>query len=229
MTIRLWFTCLLFALAARFGAAQQTVFNVPSGDVLDRGKVYFELDAAYRPSSSAKSFTPRLVFGVGGRVEVGVNFIGIAAPGPSHTNLAPTIKWKGYDGEKNGWTFLLGNGVFIPMQNRTYSAGSWTYAEISKTWNTKTRLTAGPYYTSPNVFDRAQRCGGQFALEQAVGKRFILAADWFTGKHAAGYLTPGVIAKVSSRITLYLSYQIGNSQLSDGNHQVLAEFGWNLN
>ena len=30
--------------------AQETVFNVPSGDTLDRGKVYGELDVTYRPS-----------------------------------------------------------------------------------------------------------------------------------------------------------------------------------
>lgn len=220
---------LAFMVAALSANAQQTVFNVPSGDVLDRGNVYFELDATYRPSDSLKSFTPRLVVGAGNRVELGVNFNGIVAPGPSQTTITPTIKWKAYDGGDNGWALLLGNNLFIPVQNRSYTAGTWTYAEVAKTWSTKTRLTFGAYYTSGNVLDRAQRGGGQFAVEQSVAKRVTFAADWFTGKHAAGYVTPGVIVKLTSKVTWYGSYQIGNSGVTNGNHQFLTEIGWNLN
>jgi len=30
--------------------AQQTIFNVPTTDVLDKGKVYFELDISAKPN-----------------------------------------------------------------------------------------------------------------------------------------------------------------------------------
>src|SRR6266700_6705109 len=40
-------------------SAQQTVFNVPSGDVLGRGKVYGELDLTYRPTNASGTLTPR--------------------------------------------------------------------------------------------------------------------------------------------------------------------------
>lgn len=48
--------------------AQQTIFNVPSTDVLDRDKVYAELDVSFKPTDSAavdafSSFVPRLVVG----------------------------------------------------------------------------------------------------------------------------------------------------------------------
>ncbi len=43
------FTFLFFILAfAVVANAQQTIFNVPSPDILDKGKVYFELDATFR-------------------------------------------------------------------------------------------------------------------------------------------------------------------------------------
>jgi hypothetical protein len=56
--------------------AQQTIFNVPTTDVLDKGKVYAELDASFKPGDSEavsrfSSFVPRVVVGVGNRVEVG--------------------------------------------------------------------------------------------------------------------------------------------------------------
>src|SRR5439155_14019483 len=54
-------------------SAQQTVFNVPSGDVLGRGKVYGELDLTYRPTNASGTLTPRIVVGVGHRIETGLN------------------------------------------------------------------------------------------------------------------------------------------------------------
>ena len=44
------FTIFIFIFLA-FAAnanAQQTVFNVPTADVLDKGKVYVELDASFK-------------------------------------------------------------------------------------------------------------------------------------------------------------------------------------
>ena len=46
-------------------SAQQTIFNVPSTDVLDKGKVYGELDASLKPTDGSAvskfySFVPRL-------------------------------------------------------------------------------------------------------------------------------------------------------------------------
>src|ERR1700740_2903173 len=54
--------------------AQQTVFNVPTTDVLDKGKVYFELDVSAKPNDSPavnkfSSFVPRLVVGAGHGIE----------------------------------------------------------------------------------------------------------------------------------------------------------------
>jgi hypothetical protein len=209
--------------------SQETVFNVPSGDVLDRGKFYGELDVTYRPSDSLKSFTPRVVAGIGHNVEVGVNINGIATPGMSETAITPTVKWKVYDGGDNGWAFFLGDNLFLPVQNRSYDVGTWTYAEFTKSWQSKTRLTFGGYYASRNVFSSGQRGGGQFAIEQGVSQRLTLAADWFTGNDSVGYVTPGVIFKLTHKFTGYLSYQIGNSEVSQGNHQVLGEIGWNFN
>jgi hypothetical protein len=65
----------LFCGALSQANAQQTIFNVPSTDVLDKGKVYAELDASLKPTDGAvvpkfSSFVPRVVIGAGGRVEV---------------------------------------------------------------------------------------------------------------------------------------------------------------
>jgi hypothetical protein len=55
------------------------------------------------------------------------------------------------------------------------------------------------------------------------------AADWFTGKHAAGYFTPGIVFKAGPRVTGYAGYSIGNQNVSGGNHFFLLELGYNFN
>src|SRR5690242_18459184 len=65
--------------------AQETIFNVPSVDVLERGKVYGEFDFAYLGETNAGGYTPRMVAGIGHQIEVGLNLNGISTPGPSQT------------------------------------------------------------------------------------------------------------------------------------------------
>ena len=117
--------------------AQQTIFNVPTTDVLGKGKVYFELDTSLKPNDSESvqkfsSFVPRVVIGAGNRVEVGLNVTGNIQPGPDSTTLAPTIKWKPYQGKDNGVAIVVGDNLFFPVRNRAYAAGNYFYVEVSK-------------------------------------------------------------------------------------------------
>ena len=118
---------LLLAVPAT-ARAQQTVFNVPTTDVLPAGKVYFEMDISAKPvDPKFSSFVPRLVAGVGGRVEVGVNITGNIQPGPDSTTIVPAVKWKVYDGKDNGWAIAVGNNLFIPVRNKSYDLGTYSY------------------------------------------------------------------------------------------------------
>src|ERR1043165_1699100 len=70
------FLSLLFSTSPTVHA-QQTIFNVPSTDVLDKGKLYAELDASLKPTDGSdvtkfSSFVPRVVAGAGSNVEFGV-------------------------------------------------------------------------------------------------------------------------------------------------------------
>ncbi len=219
--------------AVSSAAAQQTIFNVPTSDVLDRGKVYVELDAAFKLDNRNdfrrfSNFVPRVVVGVGGNVEVGLNVTGNIQPGGDSTTLVPTVKWKFYQNEKNDTALFAGTNFFIPVRNRSYNIGTYSYAALSKTIN-RTRLTAGGFVASKNVFaPKAVRGGGQFGIEQTVNSKFSVAADWITGRHASGYFTPGVIYKPHAKVTSYFSYSIGNDKAAAGNHFFLFELGYNF-
>jgi hypothetical protein len=226
-------------LASCFGAVdqvygQQTIFNVPSTDVLDRGKVYAELDASLKPTDGSvvpkfSSFVPRIVVGAGNGIEVGLNVTGNIQPGPDSTTLVPAVKWKPYQGKDDGWAFVVGDHLFIPVHNRAYNAGNYVYAEMSKSFKSGTRVTFGGYDFTRSVVTSANRAGGQFGFEQPLTKKVAFAADWITGKHGAGYFTPGVVFKVGPKVTGYAGYSIGNQNLSGGNHFFLLEVGYNFN
>jgi hypothetical protein len=220
---------MLIAVFASPLAAQETIFNVPSGDILDKGKVYGEFDFAYSWDASAGTYTPRVVAGIGHRIEIGMNLNGLASPGPSQTTPTPTVKCKAYDGGKNGWAFMLGDDLFIPVENRRYDAGNYFYAELIKTLKSQTRLTFGAFDFTPNVVGIGNNAGGQFGIEQPVGKRITIAADWFTGHNSAGYFTPGLVVKLSSKATGYAAYEVGNSGALNANDLLLLEIGWNFN
>ena len=212
--------------------AQQTIFNVPTADVLDKSKVYVELDAAFKPNSQNEftrfsSFTPRIVVGIGGKTEIGLNVTGNIQPGADSTTLVPTIKTKFY--EKKNTAIFGGSHFYIPVRNRSYKFGNYSYLAVAQTIN-KTRLTAGGFVASKNVFaPNAVRGGGQFGIEQTINSKVSLAADWITGKHASGYWTPGVIYKPHPKVTTYFSYSIGNQNANRGNHFFLFEIGYNFN
>ena len=212
------------------GRAQQTIFNVPTPDVLDKGKVYVELDAALKVDqgdqfSRFSSFVPRVVVGTGGKIEVGVNVIGNVQPGSDSTAIVPTVKWKFFENEKKDIALFGGTNIYIPVRNRSYTIGSYSYLAASKNIN-KTRVTAGGFVASKNVFaSKAVRAGGQFGIEQTLNSKVTLAADWITGRHASGYFTPGEIYKPHPRVTTYWSYSIGNDKAAAGNHFFLFELG----
>lgn len=214
---------------ARSAAAQETVFDVPSADVLDAGKVYGELDGTVRPVNPAATFTPRVVVGIGHDIEVGLNFNGLAAPSTGQLDLSPTMKWKPWHTD-DGWSFYVGDDLFFPVRDRGYNAGNYVYAAVAKEWTvTGTRVSAGAYDFTRNVVATGNRAGGQFTIEQSVAKRVTLAAEWYTGSNAVGYVNPGAVWKLTKKLTLYTAYQIGNSGVTRGNHNFLWEFGYNFN
>jgi len=228
------FLFLLLCLS-RVLSAQQTVFNVPTTDVLDSGNVYFELDISTKPNNSAtvprfSSFVPRLVVGTGGGVEIGLNVLGNIQPGADTTALVPAIKWRIYDGKSNGWAVAVGNNLFIPVHKKSYNVGTFSYAMVQKTFKKNTRLGfGGNLFSRDVVAPNANRAGGQFTLEHTITRKLNINADWITGKHANGYFTSGFAYKLTRMLTGVAAYSLGNADISKGNHFIYFEVGYNVN
>ena len=235
MTSRTLVLLLVLGGGVMVAHAQQTVFNVPTTDVLDKGKVYFELDISAKPNDSDalnkfSSFVPRLVVGTGRNIEIGLNILGNVQPGPDSTTLVPAFKWRVYNGGDNGWAIATGNHVYIPVHNKSYDIGNHTYVMAQKTFKTKTRIGFGSgVFTKDVAAPHAVRGVGQFTFEQPVTSRFSVASDWYTGKHSFGYWTSGGYYKLTKKLMGYAAYSVGNANASKGNHYLYFEVGYNFN
>jgi hypothetical protein len=116
------------------------------------------------------------------------------------------------------------------VRNKSYNLGNYAYAQISKSFQGKTRLTAGGYHFTKNtVAPSASRAGGQFGFEQRITSKLNINADWITGKHSAGYFTAGAAFKPHPKATGYFGYSIGNTGARQGNHFFYAAIGVNIN
>ncbi len=215
-------TLFLSALAASL-SAQQTIFNVPSADVLDKGKTYLELDVLGRPQDpNFALFTARGVYGFGSNIEAGVNFGGFIVPGRSVPTATPNIKWQPWHNDKLAFTTGV-FGLFYLRGSKDGDPAVLGYAEASYRLPTNTRLTAGGYWASSGYAASDPQAGALLGLEQKVNDHLNIIADWISGDNGIGYFTPGVSVPLGPW-TIYAGYSIKNGDSSGD--AMLIEFGF---
>ncbi len=194
--------------------AQETIFNVPSPDVLERGKLYLETDQYFRSwkigSDRGAFFLLRGVLGVGRSAEVGFNSGSFDYLHTSEPFVDATVKWRLVRSGTTG--LLVGDDAGVGLRggtagvfrNLAYAAGFATVAR------SKTRASAGPYCVTRDVFADRGRCGAQVTVEQPMPgvSGLELAGDWFSGSGA--FATTGVIGSVH-RLVFYAGYGFANA------------------
>ncbi len=182
--------------------AQQTIFNVPSADVLDPGKVYAEVDELFRPTDpSFSSTTIRGVYGVVPGVEAGVNFGGFYAPGPTVPTATVAVKIQPV--HTGGFSLTAGGyGLFYLRGSEDGNPAGMGYGFASyRIAGPETRIDVGGWYASagfahpPHLPFGSSTGGMLLSFEQPLPwvKGLTLAADWYSGVNSIGYFSPGFI------------------------------------
>lgn len=218
---------LLSALAAPV-LAQQTIFNVPSADVLDPGKVYTEVDELFRPTEPKfSSTTIRGVFGVVPGMEAGVNFGGLYSPGPSIPTATVAVKIQPV--HAGGFSLTAGGyGLFYLRGSEDGNPAGMGYGFASyRIAGPETRIDVGGWYASAGFAKPTSTGGALVTFEQPLPwvKGLTLAADWWSGENSIGYFSPGLIYGAGPW-TIYGAYSIKNGD-SKGNGGLL-ELGYSF-
>jgi hypothetical protein len=210
--------CLLVIVSvARDASAQSTIFDKPSTDVESPGKGYLELDFITHFGSFAEggyqTYGPRVVIGLPGNTEVGINaFYTRASPGEPMV-IEPNFKWQFYSDETRGLAAAAGVLLSIPVTRR--KEGTTTamfYAVASKTFQGShgPRITAGGYTLAGWLDKGTTKHGVLLGYEQPVTARISFLADWASGNNDYGYVVAGTGITLSSKDSFYAGYNFGN-------------------
>ena len=216
----------LFTVLALPLQAQQTIFNVPSADVLDPGKVYAEVDELFRPTDPEfSSTTVRGVVGVVPRIEAGVNFGGLVSPGPVVPTASVAVKIQPL--KIGDFAVTAGGfGLFYLRGSEDGNPAGQGWGHLSyRLPGIGTRISVGGWYASGGYAKPDATGGALAALEQPLPwvTGLSLAADWWSGENAIGYVSPGIVYAFG-HWTAYAAYSIKNGD-SRGNAG-LIELGY---
>ena len=198
--------------------AMQTIFNVPSADVTEKGHVFVQQEAQFNGSNPGAFFagTTYGAYGIGHNTEIDTTLFNVGAPATQNMSIGvgfksaipiPGLKEKFPERE---FKFTVGSEMLFGLEGN--GVGNWTYAHLSgRVPKINTRLTAGISYGTKQVFGQ-ETTAFIAGVEQPVTKKLSIIGDWYSGsEHWAGYLITGFSYALPKNTTLYVGYQIPNS------------------
>lgn len=223
--------CLLGSVSS--GRAQSTIFNIPSTDVQAPRKVYLEADfithfASYK-DGGYQTYGPRVVVGLPGNTEVGVNVFYTRSSSTEPIDVQPNFKWQFYSNEKRGLAVAAGVVISIPVTKRSEgNTNGMLYLVGSKSFPGKhgPRVTFGGYQLVGRFDDGTDKTGVIAGYEQPLTKTFSFVTDWFSGNNDYGYVTPGVGIILSPKQNIYAGYSFGNQ--GRGNNSLGVYYGYSF-
>jgi len=211
--------------------AQSTVFNIPSTDVQSPGKVYLEADFMIHFGSlregGYQEYGSRLVVGLPGNMEVGINGFYTRAEPAEPIEIQPNFKWQFYENEKKGLAFATGVLISTPVTRRssgTTSAQIYLVGSKSFEGSYGPRVTFGGYRLVGSLDDDIDKNGVMLGLEQPLTKKISFVTDWSSGNNDYGYLVVGTGITLSPKSLLYTGYNFGNQ--GRGNNYLGIFYGY---
>ncbi|MBU3678903.1 MAG: hypothetical protein FGM32_04760 [Candidatus Kapabacteria bacterium] len=217
---------LVFILLLTVNAVgQQNFFNVPSSDITERTKVFFQQQFNLFSNSCTSNST--FCYGVGQGTEIGVNVLGVSYDFAQRTMVAspkdeqPVYPSFGLNAQKlfelsDVYALSVGAQLLFPRQAHRYE---W-YAYLNNRVELhRLKLILGLYGGNDNYFDSEPRFSGsnrslgvQAGIEyELIADRIYLQADYLTGRTALSNLIVGGAIKVTQSLFLSAGYQLPNN------------------
>ena len=208
----------LLCLGQYEAAAQSTLMNVPSTDVVAAKKVYVEMDFltnyAWQRRDSFQNYIPRTVVGLARNVEVGANVSFTHVSGRQlPIEAQPNVKWQFYSNEGAGTAAAVGCILYAPISHR---AGADTLGQCYLVGSKRISGRLGPRFTGGGfallgaAADEHTKAGAIAGYEQPLTKQVSFLVDWFSGDNRFGYVSPGISIATSKSTALTTGYAIAN-------------------
>ena len=220
------FLLLVFLLSITSASyAQQTIFNVPSQDVLAPGTVYGEVDVPFRLDAPRYiAITPRVVAGLGYNFEGGVNLPGYINEGDKLWTAMLTIKHGQALDTTAPWTLTEGAHLYLPLTSGR-NTGVFGYIMTGYKLFGTLRLDGGVYGATDAVTGTGKsEIGALGSIEYTIADWLTVAVDGYSGKNALSYITPGLFVGPFGKWIFYPAYQLSN--VSRDGDSYLFEVGY---
>lgn len=206
---RAWLPLLLLPIPA---LAQQTIFDVPSADVSGKKEWFYQHQTVIRAWGGDRRWIQTNAFGagVGHSLELDATWFNLDVRSRESVGSAG-FKWSPrLNSEESAVPLHFVAGDMVEFRSGQPRSGNWTYAMLSAELpRSHTHLTGG-VSSGTRVLFGERTTGALAGVEQHLSERFMLQADWFSGKHDLAYLIPGAVYRVSRHWMVSLGYQIPN-------------------
>jgi hypothetical protein len=228
----LFFAFYIYAVFCKSVCAQQTIFNVPSADITEKGRFYLQHEAQFKLIKPNQFYTTTnyATYGIIKNIELNATQFNIGSPASRNAslgfgfkaNLASEIVTKNLHLEKYQPKLILGSMIPISLQNQ--GIGRWIYLEGNIFIpQSKTRITSGLTSGSKQIFGK-KTAGFLGGIEQKISTNFSLIADWYSGNHAMGLLAAGFSYQFPREVILFAGLQRANSKKTAANG-LIVEIG----
>lgn len=226
--------------------AQQNLFNIPSGDITPKNKIFYQHQLNFYSFSDFESKS-HFVYGIGKRFDVGINLVDIPIRIVEDSSM---VGFNDFRGRKPLYPLLMATiqkqfvlsshlllnvgtqvGPNLTNRIRNKTVAHFTYATLRWQPFKKGFLIAGPYYSN-HVFTGGSQhtTGWMFGYEIPVAKRFSLMGDLVSGQHKKSVSTFGGVYDIGKRAQLCVAALLPypNRSLPDGVVVELNIFGWDF-
>ena len=180
-------------------AAQQNLFNIPSGDITPKNKVFYQHQLnVYRQKFESKG---HFVYGLGRGWDAGVNLVGKGA------YFSPEWRLLHNDSRQNGALFpvLMGTlqkqwaldeqtflnvgtqaGVNLSRHLERKQLNYFNYGLVHHHFGPGRRIIAGGYLSNPMFVGEGNRGGVLVGYEWKLAEKWYLMGDWLSGRNDTG-------------------------------------------
>jgi hypothetical protein len=219
--------------------AQQNLFNIPSGDVTPKGKVFYQ----HQINGYSNKFESKghFVYGLGNKWDVGVNLVGTGAyfnptwkpiynsDFSENKALSPTVMatlQKQLILDKH-WSLNVGTQIGGNLSNNVsrVKPAYMNYGLVSYQFKPGRKLLIGPYFTNNHYVGKGNTFGFQAGYEWKLTKKWYLMGDFISGRNESSVLVTGLMYNLNKRVQLCLGYMVPNPN-STKKQGVVFEFNW---
>lgn len=216
----------ILLLTSVFAFAQQNLFNVPSGDITNDGKFFYQHQFNLYPQKLESK--AHLVYGLGSGWDVGMNLVGKGvyfSPewrasynsntqfGSVYPNLLATAQKQFKLSEHIDLNFgtQVGFNLSTNLQNKHLNFYSYSLASyhISK----GTKIVAGGYFGNSMFIGNGNTSGIMLGYEVKLNKKLYLMGDWISGNNNDSAAALGGMYSISKRVQLCAGWILPNKNV----------------